>query len=450
MRVTNKMFYNQFLTDLQRNLSSMYDANEQISTGKRVNRPSDDPAAMARIVGYKATLSSITQYNRAIDSAKSALGAIDSSFMNLNELMTRARELAVQGANATVDASSRLGLAKEIGGLLESSKGIANTQVGNRYIFSGYTSTTPPIDANTGEFVGDSNVFQLDISQNVKIAINIPASELFSYRLSGSGSVLPSYSTSGGDPAGALVTPAGPFTAATDQFASLGGSLSVKLGDTTVSATFNAGPYTLNGMATAINGSALNTVVTASVVNVGSATAADYRLVLAPVVTGRASELTVSATPTAGDVGFSAFNSSAMQKNINNYNYFTDPANVNYNSFNNNYLNENNILRALSFLKQSLENNDQARVGTAIDYIATVSEKVYQLHAEVGSRLNKLDAETSYLADREDDTNITLSHDQDADLAKAITDLQQRQTSLDSLRTVSQKIFSNSLFDFIR
>lgn len=450
MRVTNKMFHDQFLFDLQRNLSAMFKSNEQLSTGKRVNRPSDDPSAMARIVGYKATLSSITQYKRAIDSAKSALGAIDSSFSNLNDLMTRARELAVEGANATVDANSRLAIAKEISGLFESSKGIANTQVGNRYIFSGYMSNTPPVDANTGEFVGDSNVFQLDISQNVKVAINIPASELFTYKLAGTGSVLPPYSTTGGDPAGALVTPAGPFTAATDQFASIGGSLTVSLGETRVTANLNAGPYTLTGMAAAVNASALNTVVTASVVNTGSATVPDYRLVLAPVQTGRASELVVSATPAGGDVGFSAFNSVSVQKNINNYNYFTDPANLNYNSFNNNYLNENNILRALSFLKESLEHNDAARIGKAIDYIANVSEKVYQLHAEVGSRLNKLDAESSYVADREDDTQVNLSHDQDTDIAKAVTDVQQRQTSLDSLRAVSQQMFSNSLFDFIK
>lgn len=447
MRVTTKMYYDQFLTDLQKNLGAMFDANEQLSSGKRVNRPSDDPAAMARIVGYKATLSSFTQYNRAIDSAQSSLSAIDSSFTNLNELMTRARELAVQGANATVDATSRIGIAKEISGLLESAKGIANTQVGNRYIFSGYTSTTPPIDTNTGEFVGDSNVFQLDISQNVKVAINIPASELFSYRLAGTGSVLPPYSNAvaEGDPSGALVTPSGPFASPAAVFSATGGSLTVKVGESSVTANIAAGDLT--GTAAAINASALNTVVRASVVNVGSATAADYRIVLAPVQTGRANEMTVSA---AGDAGFNTLNSAAYQKNINNYNYFTDPNDPLYNNFNNNYLNENNILRALSFLKQSLEHNDAARIGKAIDYIATVSEKVFQIHAEVGSRLNKLDAEASYLGDREDDTRVNLSHDQDADLAKVITDMQQRQTSLDSLRTVSRDLFKNSLFDFIK
>jgi flagellar hook-associated protein 3 FlgL len=445
------MYYNQFLSDLQKNLSAMYDANEQLSTGKRVNRPSDDPAAMARIVGYKATLSSFSQYSRAIDSAKSALGAIDSSFTNLEELMTRANELAVEGATATVDANARRGLASEISGLLESAKGIANTQVGNRYIFSGYSATTPPIDMNTGEFIGDSNIFQLDISQHVKIAINIPASELFSYKLAGSGSVLPSYSTSGGDPAGALVTPSGSFTdPATDVFSTVGGNLTISLGSTSVTANLNAGPYTLNDMADAINASSLNTIVTASVVNVGSTTSPDYRLVFAPLQTGRASELQLSATPAGGDIGFSALNTVTMQKNINNYNYFTDPSDANYNSFNNNYLNENNILRALSFLNQALQNNDAARVSKAIDYISNVSEKIYQLHADVGARLNKLDAEANYLGDREEDTQVNLSHDQDADLAKTVTDIQQRQNALDSLRTVSQQIFSSSLFDFIK
>ncbi|KAF0185843.1 MAG: flagellar hook-associated protein 3 FlgL [Nitrospirae bacterium] len=455
MRVTTKMFYDRFLSDLQKNLSAMYDANEKLSTGKRINRPSDDPAGMARIVGYKATLLSIGQYNRSIDSAKSYLGALDGSFVNLTDVLTRSRELAVQGANATVDASSRIAIGKEVRALFETSVGIANTKVGDRYIFSGYLTNSAPISANTGEFQGDSNLFELDISPSVKIAANIPASALFSF--SGTPTqVLPPYSKeiTDPDPHGGLVSGGPAFANPAAAFVGTGGgTLSIRVGSSMASVPVTVAPNaSLNDIAAAINATA-NSPVRAQVVDVSN-TRTDYRIVIAPVQVGSEDQVSITA---AGDASLisslnydSAAKSMSRQNNIVNYNYITDTANGNYYNFNNNYLNENNIIRALHFLNEALNNNDQARVRKGIDYLSAVSEKVYQLHAEVGARLNKLDAEKNFLGAREDDTNVTLSNDQDADYSRVVSEMQQRQTALEALRTASRDTFRTSLFDFIR
>ena len=455
MRVTTKMFYDRFLSDVQKNLSAMYTANEQLSTGKRINRPSDDPSGMARIVGYKATLLSIGQYNRSIDSAQSNLGALDSSFSNLVEVLTRGRELAVQGANATVDASSRIAIAKEVKALFESAIGIANTKVGDRYIFSGYQTNITPIDANTGEFQGDSNLFELDISPNVKVAVNIPASALFSFAGTPT-QVLPPYSGAVTDPnpLGGLVS-GGPAVAnPAAAFVGTGsGTLSIRAASSAsallVTVAANA---SLNDIAAAINVQA-GSAVRAQVVDVSNR-GADYRIVVSPAQAGLENQVSITA---AGDANLvSALNYDAtsknmsLQNNIVNYNYITDAAHPDYYSFNNNYLNENNIVRTLHFLHEALMNNDQARVRKGIDYLAAVSEKVYQLHAEVGARLNKLDAEQSFLGAREDDTNVVLSNAQDADYPRVVSEMQQRQTALEALRTASRDMFRTSLFDFIR
>jgi len=287
------MFSDQFLADLQKNLSAMYNVNEQLSSSKKVNRPSDDPAAMARIVGYRATLSSIGSYNSAITSAKSYLQSMDSALNNLADLIQRGSELAISGANGSLNANDRLAWAKEASGLVDSAMGIANTRVNDRYIFAGYASDQPPIDAN-GNFQGDSNRFDVAISQSINVAVNLPANEFFS---------------SGGSP--------------------------------------------------------------------------------------------------------------------------------------------DNVMPALTALKTALETNDTPGIQTALGNLNAALEKVSQAQAEIGGRLNKLDAQEKYLADNEETTKTYLSSDQDADLAAVVSEFQQRQTALESLRTVSQKIFSSSLFDFM-
>lgn len=309
MRITNKMFYDRFLSDMQKNMESIFKDNEQISTGKKINRPSDDPIAMSRIVYYKTQISSIGEYKRAIDSAKTSLDALDSSLSSLNNIMVRARELALRGATGTVDANSRLMIANEVDVLLKSAIDIANTKVGDKYIFSGYKSNVAPIDVSNGAFAADSNAVETDISPTVKIGINLPANNLFNDTTS-----LPGYT----DP------------------------------------------------------------------------------------------------------------------------NFDVPDNGKY------------VLRALNFLKLSLENNDLNNIQKAIGYIDQASEVVFQTMGEVGARLNKLDAIEKLHDDREFDFNTYLSNDQDADVAKLVSNLTQRQTALEAMRVVSSEFLRTSLFDFIR
>ncbi|HCL81432.1 MAG TPA: hypothetical protein DHW81_04150, partial [Nitrospiraceae bacterium] len=135
---------------------------------------------------------------------------------------------------------------------------------------------------------------------------------------------------------------------------------------------------------------------------------------------------------------------------IANYNYITNPSNDNYYSFNNNYLNETNILRALNFLKVSLENNDAGRVEKAIDYLTKTSDRLFQIQADVGSRMSKLETEETYQVDREFEITTYMSNEQDTDIAKAITEMTQRETALEGLRTLSSDVLRTSLFDFIR
>ena len=151
--------------------------------------------------------------------------------------------------------------------------------------------------------------------------------------------------------------------------------------------------------------------------------------------------------------------STTFDYNVKNYNYIEDASNSNYYSFNNNYLNgtidedgnvQGYILRALNFLKISLENNDSGRIQKAVDYLDRVADKVFKAQAEVGSRMNKLDAQGEIFANRELDIALYMSNDEDADIAKAASDMAQRQTALQGLRTASAEFMRTSLFDFLK
>ncbi|GER94495.1 flagellar hook-associated protein 3 [hot springs metagenome] len=489
MRITTKMFYDRFLSDMQKNMETIFKASEQISTQKKINRPSDDPTAMSRILGYTTSISAIGEYKRAIDSAKGFLDAADSSFAGLNDILTRAKELALSGATGTTDANSRLMIAKEVGVLFESAVGIANTKVGDRYIFSGYKSNIAPIDVNTGEFVADTNIFEVSISQTIEIGLNIPAGELFSFKRINStdpqNAILPSYNynfDSTNDPlTGEPETPpdADPISAlhirngggvadptALNSGTTNGGDLTITVGDNdTTPVTINiAAGASLNDVRDAIN--AANAEVKANIINFGTSSSPDYRIVIASNPVGQSDKIKIVVSQTISDgagAGLNRFsydpdyqddpvksNMKLDADGIANYNYIIDTSNPNYYSFNNNYLNENNVLRALHFLKVSLEMNDIGRIQKALDYINKVAEKVYQQQAEVGARLNKLDQEFNFQDNRENDLQTYLSNDQDADIPKLTTQLAQSQAALESLRVASSDFLRTSLFDFIK
>ena len=577
MKVTTQMFYNNFLAGIQQNMEAIMNDGEQLSSGKRVNRPSDDPAALTRIVGYKTELSLSAEYNKMIDMAKGPLQTLDSALGSLSNNLQRANELAISGANDTIGSESRSMIAKEVSALIDSSVDIANTKAGDQYIFSGYQSNTAPIDKTTGEFIGDSNSFEVDISLGVKVALNIPANNLFSFKRinandskdailppsttwnNGGGITIPdadpisalktnqpvfsinagdkitiggnpaynltagiytgaglaaqlnadtagsgatfSYNTStnkfiitdsGGGaqavtsaparvltmlgftsspaniPAGSSVSSdsaAGRITnPATDIVSLNGGTLSITAGvnDTSPVSVAIGANATLNTIATAINTNA-SAKVKAYVVNfntTGVASKDDYRLIIASNQVGQSNNVTVSATTTdpantgLNNLTYTSGSTSGLvldsSGKITNYNYITDPTNANYYSFNNNYLNGNNILRALNFLKVSLESNDTGRIQKALDYIGNTMDNVSQYTAEVGAGLNKVNAEEGFQADRQTNVQSYLSNEQDADMARVYSDISQRQVALQSLKLTGVNFMQSSLFDFLK
>jgi len=464
MKVTTNFFYETFVANLNKQLDAMYKDQLQLATGKRVLSPGDDPVAISRIIKYKSEIAALDEYQRVIDTAKNYNSAIETAIEDLKNIVIRAKQYAVQGSTDTLSATDRLALADEVNTLIQRSIDTVNTKVGGRYIFAGYKGDTPPVNSSTGVYESDSNLQYLDINSFLDVPVNLPASNFFTYKGSSTQVFTPYNQTDTGslhdvDPLSALLMskPSGDaITDPTASFTTNGGTLTIKFADSNpVDVTIASA--SLNDIRHAINNQA-GTYVKAWVVNTGTSTAPDYRLVINSVPAGKSDQIRISVNTTDGAgtglnlISYSPETGSAtmtVENNINGYNYITDSTDPNYYSFNNNYLNESNYLRAVYFLKVALENNDQGRIQKAVDYMDKISDNLYKQQSIVGARLSKIESITDYNLDIKTNTQQSLSNDQDADAVQVISDLTQRMSVLQALRVTFTDFFRSNLFDFL-
>src|SRR5690606_31575979 len=144
MRVTNQMIARGLLANLNNHLARMEKLHFQLSSGKRLRFPSDDPAAISIAMRLHTGLVQTRQHRSNLDAALSWLGATDSALDKTIEAVHRAKELAVYGGTVTRLRRSRSAVAHAAAPLLQHVIDIANTRHGGLYIFSGTLTLTAP------------------------------------------------------------------------------------------------------------------------------------------------------------------------------------------------------------------------------------------------------------------------------------------------------------------
>lgn len=144
-----------------------------LTTGKRLNQPSDDPVGVSYAMRYEAQLNRNEQYARNLDSAKSFLEMTDTTLSGINDLMQRARELAVQGANDTVPPDAKKAIAQEIDELYDEMIKLGNTKFNGKYIFNGQMTDIAPYSTVNPE---TQNPDSKDVVMAVSDGVNMPAS----------------------------------------------------------------------------------------------------------------------------------------------------------------------------------------------------------------------------------------------------------------------------------
>ena len=146
MRVTQSMLSNNMLRNLSTSYNKMGKLQEQINTGKKVNRPSDDPVVAMKGMGYRMQVDKVAQYQRNLGEVHNYLDSSDDALDKVGQAMHRARELVTSAANGTMTPEDKEKVQSELEQLREQIQDMANTKVGDKYIFSGTKTATPLYD----------------------------------------------------------------------------------------------------------------------------------------------------------------------------------------------------------------------------------------------------------------------------------------------------------------
>jgi len=183
MRISSSQIFSDASTNLNRIQSNLLKTQNQIATGNRLSRPSDDAAATSGILRLQAGQARLDQYQKNTDYARNRLGLEDSSLNAVDNILQRIRELTLQADNASLITSDRQDIRTEVQQNLDSLLQIANSQDSSgEYIYGGSRGHTQPFIANSaGGFLynGDNGQRLVQIGDGRRIAINDPGASVF-------------------------------------------------------------------------------------------------------------------------------------------------------------------------------------------------------------------------------------------------------------------------------
>ena len=181
MRVTTGMSQRHVLSDLRRVQERLASAQSQVSGGKRIEKPSDDPLGAERAMRLNAQLDSTTAYRSPVDESRSWLDATDTALSSLGDIVQRVRELTLQAANGSTTPAGRQSIKLEVDQLTEQAKSTLNSAYDGRHLFSGTATDTAPYSAATGDaYQGDSGAVVRQIGPGVSVQVNMTGDDVLS------------------------------------------------------------------------------------------------------------------------------------------------------------------------------------------------------------------------------------------------------------------------------
>ena len=162
----------------------------QVSTGRRILSPSDDPAGSAQALNLSHADAANAQYSRNIDAASSRLGNEDQTLSSVSDLIARVRTLALEGSNGAMSADDRKSLAVEIRQRMSQLVQFANTRdASGEYLFAGNSTRTQPFvqNGNSVSYAGDQGTRAVAIAPGQTLATGDPGSDVFQNIPTGNG-----------------------------------------------------------------------------------------------------------------------------------------------------------------------------------------------------------------------------------------------------------------------
>lgn len=425
MRISTSMIYDSGVLAIQKQTTSLLQTQQQVASGRRMLSPSDDPVAAARALEVEQAKGVNAQYLLNQKAAAETLGQMESKLASTEDIIVRARTLALQAGNPALTQADRKSIASELRQEFTELLGLANSTDGlGQHLFSGYRSSALPfsgaVESVTASassdiaYAGDEGQRLMQVAASRQMAVSVSGTEVFTRIRNGNGTFRTAAASgnagSGVIDQGAVLDPAKwtagniPGSGIKIVFSNVAGTLSYDIQDAASSVSLLSAPIAYT------TGQAIALVKQ-------TAPAADY-----------GAQVVINGTPAAGD-------SFAIAPSGNQ-----------------------SLFRTLGDLINAIEAPVSAttgntlltnRLGSALANLDQAGNNVLAVRASIGSRLSELDGLGSSGEDLGIQYEKSLSRLQDLDYAAAITQLTQQQTYLEAAQKSFLKVNDLSLFNYV-
>lgn len=185
MRVTNSMISGRVVFNMQRSLQRFFDLETQMSSGRAINKPSDNPTGTLRDLDYRTELSNIAQYRDNISQGLSWTGTYDQVLSDAKNFLSAAKEVAIAMSNDTYDQTAREASASEIESIFGQILALSNTRLEGRSMFAGWNTQQTAFSAGGRGVIyrGNEGALEIEVDNGQRLALNIDGASAFMQQL---------------------------------------------------------------------------------------------------------------------------------------------------------------------------------------------------------------------------------------------------------------------------
>ena len=397
MRISTSGAYQSGLSMMQQLQAAIDRTQQQLSTGKRLLSPADDPIAAARTVEMRESLSRLDQFDRNGEVARNRLNYEETALVSVNDALQRIRELAIQGNNDTQSPQSRSLIAAELRERVDQLVQIANQRDGSgRYLFSGNRDSTAPVSrqGSTFAYAGDQGQRLIQIGADRQIPDGDSGAAIFFQIKDGNG------------------------TFSTGAAAANTGSGVVSVNSVTDLSQYDHGSYTIQFTA----------ADSYDVLDSGGAVVSSNSFAPGDSIAFNGIRLTIDGAPAAGDE-FSV----EPSRNVDMF---------------------SNVLNLANILEQPVGSDAERAalhngVNNAMQNIDQAIDNVLTVRTQVGTRLSAIDSQVDSNASFKLNLETTISGIEELDYAEAISRLSIQATTLEAAQQSFIRTQGLSLFNFL-
>jgi flagellar hook-associated protein 3 len=397
-RVSDNMKFNTMTDNIFKIQTKYAELQEKLASQKEVNRPSDDPVGMAKILDYRSSQSAIETYQCNVEQSESWLTMTETKLTSMQDLLVNAKEIALSQGSATTNETTRKGAAVSVQSLIDEMLSLANSKMGDRYLFAGSDTTVEPFSAA----LGSASVGTVQAAGGNAFDGTVVSGGTYT------GDVNKTYVVkivTGGVLADAVyrVSSDGGRTWGSEQTGLDSGA--VALGD---------------GISLTYTDSGSNSLGTGDIFYVQGTTAGYYR--------GNSGNLTVE---TSKGIDF--------VYNITGQAALTDRGNGTV-----------DVLAALNNLKAALEGNNAEGIRAQIDNLDAGHAQISKCISLCGSKMSGLEITTANLSALNIKIGEMVSSVEDADMASLFMEFTMKETALKAAYALSGQMSALSILNFIR